>query len=317
MRTFTYAEYDEADYEAVHRIVKAVRPDEFTSVADLRDWDETQRLAGRRSARWLADVDGELVGAAYVGESPWRDSAHPSGTVAVHPDHQHRGIGRNLLERIEATAKDWGAADLRTWADEDLPRGIEFLDAAGYEVIDREWRSTLDLTNFDSGAWADALERVQSAGVRIVSVADLQEGPPGWTDDLYALYAAAEADIPAGFPLHPESRQDWERITLGRRMLPEGFLVAIDDQGMIGLTEPQRVDDDEHAISQEFTGVARRARGRGVATALKAAAAIWAKNQGYTSIRTYNAQANAPMLAVNEKLGFVREHGSIEFRKQL
>jgi GNAT superfamily N-acetyltransferase len=317
MTTYTYAEYDDVDYAAVDRIARAIRPDEFTSVADLREWDEMQREAGRRSGRWLAAVDGEIVGSAYLGESPWRDAAHPSGSVSVHPEHERRGIGRQLLERIEGTARQWGAADLRTWAEEDRARSIRFLEAAGYEEADREWRSTLDLTTFDPGAWSATLDRLAESGVKIVSFAELQGGQDGWLEDLYDLYSAVESDVPAAVPLHAVARQDWEAITLGRRMLPEGFLIAIDDEGMIGLTEPQRVDDDEHAIAQELTGVARRARGRGVATALKAAAAIWAKQAGYTSIRTYNAQANAPMLAVNDKLGFTRDHGSIEFRKDL
>lgn len=315
--TYRWADYDEADYDAVTRIAKATRPDDFTSVADLRDWDDMQRKAGRRSGRWLAVDGGEIVGSAYVGESPWRNAAHPSGSVSVHPDHERRGIGRQLLERIEGTARVWGGADLRTWAEEERTRSIRFLEAAGYEEVDREWRSTLDLTTFDPGTWLETLDRLARSRVRIVSVAELQDGPDGWVDELYELYSAVEADVPAAVPLHAVSRQDWEAITLGRRMLPEGFLIAIDAEGMVGLTEPQRVDVDDTAIAQELTGVARRARRRGVATALKVAAAIWAKEAGYTSIRTYNAQANAPMLAVNDKLGFTREHGSIEFRKDL
>lgn len=315
--TYTYTEYDEADYEAIVRILLAIRPDEFTSAADLRDWDEMQRQAGRHSARWLAEVDGTVVGYASMGESPWREPTHPSGVVAVHPDYERRGIGRELLERFEATARQWGATDVRTWAEEDRARSIRFLEAAGYAEVDREWRSTLDLTTFDPAVWSATLDRLARSGVRIVSVAELQDGPAGWMDELYELYSAVESDVPAAVPIHPTARRDWEHMSLGRRMIPEGFLIAIDDGGMIGLTEPQAVDDDELAIAQELTGVARRARGRGVATALKAAAATWAKAAGYTSVRTYNAQSNAAMLAVNDKLGFSRDHGSIEYRKYL
>ena len=86
---------------------------------------------------------------------------------------------------------------------------------------------------------------------------------------------------------------------------------------MVGLTEPALVDDDPTAISQSMTGVRSDYRGRGIATALKAASAIWAVINGYVSIRTNNAQSNAGMLAVNDRIGFERDHGTIEYLKDL
>ena len=58
-------------------------------------------------------------------------------------------------------------------------------------------------------------------------------------------------------------------------------------------------------------------QGRGIAVALKSQAVIWAVEAGFTSIRTHNAQSNGPMLAVNDRLGFVRDLAQIEFLKKL
>lgn len=309
-------EYD-ADYEAMVRISREIRPDTFDSVDDHRDWDSNQRRAGRRSSRWFASVDGETVGFGALGESPWLHSALRQVDVQVHPDHQHQGVGRALLERVESLARDRGAASLLGSTEEHRDRSVRFLEAAGFEEIDRDLRSTLDLATFDPDQWSETVDRVASSGVRILPVTKLEDISPDWIDRLHELYVEVESDMPIKIPIDSMSRGDFEALILGRRMLPEAFFVAVDGIEFVGLTQPERVDGEDDVIAQDMTGVTRRARGRGIATAMKVAAATWAKDAGYRSIRTYNAESNAPMLAVNRKIGFVLDHASIEFRRDL
>lgn len=311
------AEFDEADYEAIVRIAKAVRPDDFISVEDLTDWDNNQRRAGRRSSRWVASIDAEAVGYASLGESPWLNAELRYSNISVVPDHQGRGIGRSLLGRVEDLAEERGAQSLLTSTEDYRRREIKFLEAARFVEIDRDWQSTLDLSAFDPDQWNEAIANVTSSGIRIVPVAELRDTVPDWIDRLHQLYIELEGDMPVKVPIQPVSRGDFEALMLGRRMLAAGFLVALDGDDFVGLTQPDRVDGEPDVLSQEMTGVAAKARGRGIATALKVAAAIWAKDAGYRSVRTYNAASNAPMLAVNGKIGFVKDHGFIEFRKDL
>ena len=262
--SYTLTEYDEADYEAMIRIVKVRYTD-----------------------------------------------------IEVHPDHQHRGIGRALLERVETLAAERGVESLITNTEEHRDRTIRFLEAAGYVEIDRDWRSTLDLDEFDRNAWSDAIARVTASGVQIVSAAELRETFPDWIDRLYELYVEVEGDMPVQIPIDSMPRDDFEALMLGRKLLPDGYLVAVDGQDFVGLTQPDRVDGEPDVLAQEMTGVTASARGKGIATALKMAAAIWAKDAGYRSIRTYNSKSNAAMLAVNEKIGFVKDYGFIEYKKEL
>ena len=314
---YRMAEYGDFDIEAVVEIAHAIRPDDYESVAALSDWHDVQRSAGRMCVRWLASIDGQIVGSVYVGQSAWVPPTTIILYVAVHPDHQKRGYGRALLERAEATASERGGERTFSWAEETWPRSMRFLDSATYEVVERRWESTLDLQRCDLGRFQDAVDRVVLSGIRITSVASFSAERGDWKRDLHRLYANVEKDVPAPFPIQEVRFEDFAALSLSRRFVGDGFFVALDGDELVGLTEPQPVDDVPNAIEQNLTGVRSDYRGRGIALALKSQAAIWAAQAGYTSIRTQNAQSNAAMLAVNDRLGFERKRATIEYLKNL
>ncbi|MET8954890.1 GNAT family N-acetyltransferase [Streptomyces sp. NPDC004393] len=57
-------------------------------------------------------------------------------TVAVHPDHQRRGLGRILLKKTRAQALDLGATTLDAWTRDD-PDTLRWYRAMGFEESDR------------------------------------------------------------------------------------------------------------------------------------------------------------------------------------
>ncbi len=314
---FRLAERGHTDYQSLVAMALAIRPDDYVSVSDIQEWEDNQLRAGRFMARWLVCLDDVVVGSAYLGESPWVERTMMIVHVMVHPEHQHQGFGRSLLERTEETASEHGAERLIGWVQETQPRAMHFLEHAGFRENDREWQSTLDLDRFDPTVWQDSIDRVTAVGIRIVPVGTLADDRTDWKRDLHRLYVELEMDTPTMFPILEMPFDDFEALILGRRLVTDGFLVAMDGDQLVGLTEPQFVEDNPTAIAQEMTGVRSDYRGRGIATALKAAAAIWAKQGGYTSIRTENAQSNGAMLAVNDRLGFERDHATIEYLKNL
>ncbi|MGI9586102.1 MAG: GNAT family N-acetyltransferase, partial [Acidimicrobiia bacterium] len=163
---FHMAEYGDFDVESVVRIALAIRPDAFESVARYTEWIDAQERAGRVSLHWLASVDRRIVGSAYVGQSSALPHDVVSVYVAVDPGHQHRGYGRALLDRATVTASARGAATLYSWSDETRPRSMHFLEAAGFEVIERGWESVLDLAACDPGDLQARVNRVVSNGIR-------------------------------------------------------------------------------------------------------------------------------------------------------
>jgi GNAT superfamily N-acetyltransferase len=312
-------QYGDFDIEAVVNISLAIRPDAMESVADYIEWHEVQRSAGRSCERWLVSDRGKVVGSAYVGQSSVYTLPPEiiAIYVAVHPDHQGLGYGRALLERAEITASERKIEKAYSWSDETQPRSMRFLERGGYHEVDRGWESNLDLTQGDTNSLRDAVDRVASIGIRIAPVAELASDRDDWKQELHQLYASVEMDVPAPFPIQRVPFEDFVARNLGRRFVCDGFLVALDGDRIVGLTEPQSVDDVPYEISQSLTGVHPDYRGRGIAMALKSQAAIWAVEAGYTSIRTHSAQSNAAMLAVNDRLGFQRGHATIVYLKNL
>jgi RimJ/RimL family protein N-acetyltransferase len=66
-----------------------------------------------------------------------------------------------------------------------------------------------------------------------------------------------------------------------------------------------------------FTGSARPYRGRGIASAVKMETLAQAIELGVTRVRTGNDEANAPMLHINERLGYRLLPGELTFIKRL
>ena len=94
-------------------------------------------------------------------------------------------------------------------------------------------------------------------------------------------------------------------------------MIAKDGSKHIGLSTVWRIDREPRGLVQGNTGVRREYRGRGIAVALKLKVIDFARRNGYEKMKTWNASNNAPMLAVNTKLGFKREVGWITLEKDL
>jgi GNAT superfamily N-acetyltransferase len=66
-----------------------------------------------------------------------------------------------------------------------------------------------------------------------------------------------------------------------------------------------------------FTGTHRAYRGRGIARAVKLQTLAQAAELGVPEVRTDNDSENAPMLHINETLGYTTMPGYVSFVKRL
>jgi putative acetyltransferase len=90
-----------SDHDAIRHVNLAAFKDHPFSQQTEHLIVDALRAAGALTLSLVAEVDGEVVG--HIAFSPARIGDASSdwyllGPVAVHPDHQRRGIGRALIE---------------------------------------------------------------------------------------------------------------------------------------------------------------------------------------------------------------------------
>jgi ribosomal-protein-alanine N-acetyltransferase len=91
------------------------------------------------SATWIADKDGQMAGFAIVDWN--RENAGLIAyiqTIEVTPAQRGRGIGKELMERVEASARAAGAVSIWLHVDEQNSLAVRLYEAHGYTSEGRQ-----------------------------------------------------------------------------------------------------------------------------------------------------------------------------------
>jgi GNAT superfamily N-acetyltransferase len=240
----------------------------------------------------IAERDGEALGVASAsnfGGRPDGDLAYV--TIRVPRENRRQGVGTALHLRASEHAVSLGKARFYCVVRHDDADSLAYYSHRGYEEVGRMQDVFLELATAE-------VEPAAPDGIEIVALA------PEHLRGVYEVALEADADIPAGEQHSSGTFEQWSERNLGALLRHDLSFVAIENGRIVGyaLVQQHKEDTAEHAM----TGVARAARGRGVALALKQAQVAAAKQTGLTWLRTQNDLGNAPMRRVNEKLGYVR-----------
>ena len=176
----------------------------------------------------------------------------------------------------------------------------------------------MDLSTIDPGRFGGYIEKALKEGITFTTLAEERDHAQESLNKIYELVQLINADMPREAAFTPFSFEQWEALSLrSPRLLPEGYMIAKDRSESVGLSNVLRSDTEPQVLNQDDTGVRREYRGRGIAIALKVKVIEFGKRNGYAMIKTWNDSDNAPMLAVNTKLGFKRQVGWIMMEKIL
>jgi mycothiol synthase len=233
----------------------------------------------------------------------------------IAPEQWSEAFAEALYDKAEEFSRSRNAKRLSTYltlyAPDDLM--VPFLTQRGFTEVDRIVPVMLDLTAFDR----DKFPEPAPAGIRFFSYAEA-----GDTNDnrrkLYALGVTLDRDVPSNdVHAEPSSFEEWQKRFDRPEHDPNALMLAANDTGeWIGIS--QLGFQEQTNIGWTFlTGVLREYRGLGIAYALKLRAIDAAIARGCGLILTENHEDNAPMRAINKKLGFVPDAPAVSYSKNI
>jgi GNAT superfamily N-acetyltransferase len=249
---------------------------------------------------------GEMVSIAYL-EIPLKDNLDKVYLTAyTHPKFRNLGHGTALLEKVEQYIRDLGRSVIWTetmWSvDGRYREGISFLENLGY---------TLDLTDAMRALDLPWQPRDPKTDPNYSLLTWRQKAPEQLIDEYARLRALITNEAPTG-DLELENEfwdaariraEEKELTDLGRTISTTVAVAA--DGALAGHTQLIFDEDDEFAYQWD-TLVLREHRGHGLGYSLK----VQNLNEtmdlstGRTQVRSWNAEVNTHMIAINEAIGF-------------
>lgn len=299
------------DLPAICDLWNAVWPHHFRGLEEMRREVEMAKVECRPQFL-LAEKDGQLVGAAEFNRE--FGSYHPqkwSVGVSVVSESRKAGIGGDLMTLMLETIEAEQAISATCRAGDDDPESIQFLVNRGFQEIKRDFESELDLATVSSEVLKSSINC--PATIQPLSEVDA----PEFRRAFHQAFEEIRVDTPRADPPTPMEFEHFEELVLNEPdFLSKGTRIAFIDGHIAGFTGLYRMEQ-EGGLFQWLTGVRREHRGKKIAKALKLDALRWAVANGYKTIRTDNDTRNAPMLAINDQIGFKRLPGMITYRREL
>ncbi len=287
----------------------------------------THRATDQRRTAWAAvDGSGRVVGAVVLIE-PLRENRDTAGVwLSVHPEHWRQGVGSLLLSHAEAAAAAAGRSRIHEHNGEphEVPGpGTLFARRHGYRQVLLDLRSDLALPLATERLEALADEAHDPAYALETAWDEL---PEGWLEDRALLARRMSTDAPTGgIDLEEEDwdagrlRDRWARGRADGRRSVETVARHVATGRLVGYTDLEVAPGTPDLAVQGDTLVLREHRGHRLGLALKVAnlRALQAALPHVTTLRTWNADTNTPMLAVNRRMGFEPTGVTREWLKDL
>ncbi len=230
--------------------------------------------------------------------------------IELEPAYRRQGIGRILLAQAARYAREHEKLLVMSYAEE--ASGLAFWKAVGAQDAQHDRQSRLVLEEVDWAMvekwFAEGPDRSPTSILRWhmnrIDDEDLEEWCRAFTE-VWNMMPRDNLDL-GDETFTPERRRNDEEVLAKVGATALTALTQEEDGVISGLTEMGYFPEEDWMIHQWMTGVRRSYRGRGLGKWLKAAMLLRVREElpQVRVVITGNAFSNAPMLSINERLGF-------------
>lgn len=322
---------------APHRLALDLRPATLDDVGIVADLDATRDPEDPRDPemmrfwwtsgslsqvflRLVAVDEGKAV--AFVGASHerWGDGPErfASLRVVIHSDVWCEPEYMRLIGKGEAWLRSEGVINVVSRVREDFRHELDALARIGYQEVRRQNFSELDLVVHRDEllrGLSQERQKMMAQGVTMLTLSKYDD--PARMVKLHEMMVAAEQDIPSTVPIPTQPFDEWMRATFDDPGVREDrFWIAREGEAIVGLSYLE-FPPVRGVPWTAFTATSKEVRGRGIARALKYESMVQAIELGHKRVRTANDGANAPILHINQEMGYRVVTPVIELHRSL
>jgi GNAT superfamily N-acetyltransferase len=265
------------------------------------------------------DEQGALMGFNWAV----RNRVNPSQVtiyLIVKPEQRGQGAGRRLYEDLAQAAAEAQGKELLVSIRDDSPESRAFAERRGFVEQRHQIAMALDLQAFDDRPYEAVIAKLKAEGFQFTSMAELGDTADAQRK-LFNLNDSSASATPGSEGEHPwASFEDFQKHVCQTDWYhPEGQIIAIDTAtgAWAAMSAITRWKEADFAYNL-FTGVDLPYRGRKLGQAVKVLALRYARlGLKVGQVRTHHNMQNAPMIAIDRKLGYTQLPGVIRMVKKL
>jgi len=242
---------------------------------------------------WRAEEDDELIGWSLAGIDAFASARTTANAgIVVHPAHRRGGVGSALWDLVSAHLDTIGARRIVAYsrADDD---SVAFARARGFSLESTDTTSAVDPRTLPPPP-------DPPAGIAIAPMAEYEDDPM----PVFEADKASALDEPGPGDFSGTTYETWRRLIWDAPDSDHDVSVVVTADGVVVGTSFLYSDRGTGRAMNAGTGVTRPFRGRGLAFLMKQHSLARAAASGITRVITQNDDTNAPMLAINKKLGY-------------